>query len=158
MFFHMSSPITYNFLSFYSLLSSLIFAPSKDLQYIPRTLFRRSNLILCYFWRGYSLYNFQGLHGCVIHIMRCEYQHFERIYGSEDGRSSETLYPATIKEDITTPLWSSGQSSWLQIQRSRVRFSALPDFLRYSGSGTGSTQVSWVQLRGYLEKIVGAPV
>jgi hypothetical protein len=26
------------------------------------------------------------------------------------------------------PLWSSGQSSWLQIQRSRVRF--LPDFLR----------------------------
>jgi hypothetical protein len=27
-------------------------------------------------------------------------------------------------------LWSSGQSSWLQIQRSRVRFPALPDFLR----------------------------
>jgi hypothetical protein len=37
-------------------------------------------------------------------------------------------------------LWSSGQSFWLQIQRSRVRFSALPDFLRSSGSGTGSTQ------------------
>jgi hypothetical protein len=34
------------------------------------------------------------------------------------------------------PLWSSGQSSWLQIQRSRVRFPALPDFLRSSGSGT----------------------
>jgi hypothetical protein len=31
-------------------------------------------------------------------------------------------------------------SSWLQIQRSRVRFPALPDFLRSSGSGTGSTQ------------------
>jgi hypothetical protein len=28
----------------------------------------------------------------------------------------------------------------LQIQRSRVRFQALPDFLRSSGSGTGSTQ------------------
>jgi hypothetical protein len=28
------------------------------------------------------------------------------------------------------PLWSSGQSSWLQIQRSRARFPALPDFLR----------------------------
>jgi hypothetical protein len=28
------------------------------------------------------------------------------------------------------PLWSSGQSVWLQIQRSRVRFAALPDFLR----------------------------
>ena len=44
------------------------------------------------------------------------------------------------------PLWSSGQSFWLQIQRSRVRFSALPDFLSSSGSGTGSTQpreVNW---------------
>ena len=38
------------------------------------------------------------------------------------------------------PLWSSGQSLWLQIQRSRVRFPALPDFLSSSGSGTGSTQ------------------
>jgi hypothetical protein len=37
-------------------------------------------------------------------------------------------------------LWSSGQSFWLQIQRSQVRFPALPDFLRSSGSGTGSTQ------------------
>jgi hypothetical protein len=38
------------------------------------------------------------------------------------------------------PLWSSGQSFWLQIQRSQVRFPALPDFLSSSGSGTGSTQ------------------
>ena len=38
------------------------------------------------------------------------------------------------------PLWSSGQSFWLQIQRSRVRFPVLPDFLSSSGSGTGSTQ------------------
>jgi hypothetical protein len=38
------------------------------------------------------------------------------------------------------PLWTSGQSFWLQIQRSRVRFLALPDFLRSRGSGTGSTQ------------------
>ena len=37
-------------------------------------------------------------------------------------------------------LWSSGQSFWLQIQRSRVRSPALPDFLSSSGSGTGSTQ------------------
>jgi hypothetical protein len=37
-------------------------------------------------------------------------------------------------------LWSSGQTSWLQIQRSRVRFPALPDFLRSSESGMGSTQ------------------
>ena len=44
------------------------------------------------------------------------------------------------------PLWSGGQSFWLQIQRSRVRFPVLPDFLSISGSGTGSTQprdVNW---------------
>ena len=44
------------------------------------------------------------------------------------------------------PLWSSGQSFWLQIERSRVRFPALPDFLSSSGSGTGFTQsreVNW---------------
>ena len=44
------------------------------------------------------------------------------------------------------PLWSSGQSFWLQIQRSRFRFPALPDFLSSSWSGTGSTQpreVNW---------------
>jgi len=38
------------------------------------------------------------------------------------------------------PLWSSGQSFWLQIQGSRVRSPELPDFLSSSGSGTGSTQ------------------
>jgi hypothetical protein len=32
------------------------------------------------------------------------------------------------------PLWSSGQSSWLEIQRSCVRFPAQPDFLRSSWS------------------------
>ena len=38
------------------------------------------------------------------------------------------------------PLWSSGQGFWLQMQRSRVRFPVLPDFLSGSGSGTGCTQ------------------
>jgi hypothetical protein len=38
------------------------------------------------------------------------------------------------------PLWSSGQSFWLQIQRSRVRSPALPDFLSSCGYGTGSTE------------------
>ena len=41
---------------------------------------------------------------------------------------------------VLSPLWSSGQSFWLQIQRSRVRSPALPDFLSSSGSGTESTQ------------------
>jgi hypothetical protein len=38
------------------------------------------------------------------------------------------------------PLWSSGQSSWLLTQTSRVRFPELPDFLSSSVPGTGSTQ------------------
>jgi hypothetical protein len=42
--------------------------------------------------------------------------------------------------NVRRSLWSSGQSFWLQIQRSRVRFPALPDFLSSSGSGTGSTK------------------
>jgi hypothetical protein len=41
---------------------------------------------------------------------------------------------------VGLPLWSSGQSFWLQIKRSWVRFPAFPIFLRSSGSGTGSTQ------------------
>ena len=46
----------------------------------------------------------------------------------------------TISSSSSSSLWSSGQSFWLQIQRSRVRSPALPDFLSNSGSGTGSTQ------------------
>jgi hypothetical protein len=43
-------------------------------------------------------------------------------------------------EESRPPLWSSGHSSWLQIQRSGSGFdSSLPDFLRSSGPGTGST-------------------
>jgi hypothetical protein len=41
--------------------------------------------------------------------------------------------------DYRPPLWSSGQSFWLQIQRFQVRFLALPDFLRSRVSGRGST-------------------
>jgi hypothetical protein len=53
----------------------------------------------------------------------------------------EFNYDLTIVQSVArTPLWSSGQSSWLQIQRYRVRFPALPDFYESSGSGTGSTQ------------------
>jgi hypothetical protein len=44
---------------------------------------------------------------------------------------------------LWTPLWSSGQSSWLHTHRSRVRFPAPLDFLSSSGSGTGSTQPLW---------------
>jgi hypothetical protein len=50
----------------------------------------------------------------------------------------------TTREHLAPPLWSSSQSSWLQIQRSRVRFPALPDFVRSSGSGTRVHSASWV--------------
>jgi hypothetical protein len=55
--------------------------------------------------------------------------------------STEDIFTAPLCLPVhTPPLWSSGQSSWLQIQRSRLRFRALPDFLRNSRSVTGSTQ------------------
>jgi hypothetical protein len=38
-------------------------------------------------------------------------------------------------------LWPSGHSSWLQVHSSWVRFSALLDFLRSSGSKTGFTEL-----------------
>ena len=58
---------------------------------------------------------------------------------------------------VVWPPWSSGQSFWLQIQRSRVRSPTLPDFLSSSGSGTESTQPREVKLRSYLNKKVAAP-
>jgi hypothetical protein len=41
---------------------------------------------------------------------------------------------------VRPPLWSSGHSSWATDPEVWVRFQALPDFLRSSGSGTGSIQ------------------
>jgi hypothetical protein len=41
---------------------------------------------------------------------------------------------------VRPPLWASGQTSWLQTQRSRVPFPALTDFLSSSRSGKGSIQ------------------
>ena len=66
------------------------------------------------------------------------------------------LFPLRLPP-LRPPLWSSGQSFWLQIQRSRVRSPALPDFLSSSGSGTGSTRPREVKLRSYLNKKVAAP-
>ena len=63
----------------------------------------------------------------------------------KEARPQWLKFPETVSQ-LGPPLWSSGQSFWLQIQRSRVRFPALPDFLSSSGYGTGSTQprdVNW---------------
>jgi hypothetical protein len=54
-------------------------------------------------------------------------------------------------------LWSSGQSFWLQIQRSRVRFPALPSFLRSRGLERVHS-ASWGLLRSYFNEKVAAPV
>jgi hypothetical protein len=42
---------------------------------------------------------------------------------------------------LRLPLWPNGQSSCLNIQRSRVRFLALPHFLRSSGPENGSISI-----------------
>jgi hypothetical protein len=58
----------------------------------------------------------------VSHLMTKRYEQFPLVH-------------KRTKQHTPAPsLWSSGQSSWLQIQRSWVRFPALPDFLRSSES------------------------
>jgi hypothetical protein len=67
---------------------------------------------------------------------------------NERPASSEIIsriYPVLHVTLNKPSLWSSGQSSWLQNLRSRVRFPAPLDFLSSSGSGMGPTQP-----RGYI--------
>jgi hypothetical protein len=66
----------------------------------------------------------------------------EQISINFDTGISIRSYPADfifvqIVQTQVPPLWSSGQSFWLQIQRSQVRFPALPDFLRSRGVWNG---------------------
>ena len=64
------------------------------------------------------------------------------MYGSSTVRAPIYVSRITVFVIVQNgpPLWFSGQSFWLQIQKSRVRSPALPDFLSSSGSRTGSTQ------------------
>jgi hypothetical protein len=48
-------------------------------------------------------------------------------------------------------LWSSGQSSWLQIQRPRLDSRRYQIFLQVVGLENGVQSASWVQLRSYLD-------
>jgi hypothetical protein len=49
------------------------------------------------------------------------------------------FFSVVLTKESVTALWSSGQSSWLQKPRFRVRFSVVPNFLSSSGSATGFT-------------------
>jgi len=53
---------------------------------------------------------------------------YAMLYSSRLISKRDTLYLTQVVCVMRPPLWSSGQSFWLQIQRSRVRFPALPDF------------------------------
>jgi hypothetical protein len=55
------------------------------------------------------------------------------------------------------PLWSSGQSSWLQIQISGFDSQCYQIFWEVVGLEQGSLSL-WVQLRSYLKKKVAGPV
>jgi hypothetical protein len=74
-------------------------------------------------------------------LMQWKLTHFLRAKKTDTKTTPVILFDfkGIIAED-RPHLWSSGQSYWLQILRSRVRFPALPDFLRSNGSGTWSTQ------------------
>ena len=79
------------------------------------------------------------------HRSSIETKYQERRYSklTRIKKNSVTLVPKrTIPTERPPPVGEvSGQSFWLQIQRSRVRFPALPEFLSSIGSGTGSSYV-----------------
>jgi hypothetical protein len=62
------------------------------------------------------------------------------VNSSLDQMSVRTMRELITVNHFDLKLWSSGQRSWLQTLRSRVRLPALTDFPSSSGSGTGSTQ------------------
>jgi hypothetical protein len=57
------------------------------------------------------------------------------------ARAGSGKFAMDLFNYLLPPLSPNGQNSWLQIQRSEVRFHELSDFLRNSGFGMGSTQL-----------------
>jgi hypothetical protein len=64
----------------------------------------------------------------------------EAVKGIQFKQICRLKYSTRFTSVSRPPLWSNGQSSWLQTQRYRVRLPALADFLCSSVSATGSTQ------------------
>ena len=81
--------------------------------------------------------NFFGSIGLRVSLVPRKHGLYDEAVPTTGQASTSDKYLLVIP---AAPLWSSGQSFWLQIQRSRVRFPALQDFLCGSGSGTGCTQ------------------
>jgi hypothetical protein len=80
---------------------------------------------------------------------------FIAFFRSSSYISFTCLYFLLVLMFIGPPLWSLGQSSWLQIQRSRVRF---PCPTRFPEKWNGVHSASWRQLGSYLNEKVMAPV
>jgi hypothetical protein len=69
---------------------------------------------------------------CVFHsVVLCSYEDSIRLF---------LFYIWWMVAVFCYLVFNSYNISWLQIQRFRVRFLALPDLMKNSGSGTGSTQ------------------
>jgi hypothetical protein len=96
-----------------------------------------------------------GMLPCISECTSCSpygYQLSERtqfLFGTTYGlpRAISTRSRIAMCVAFIARVWNrmytgvpTASGSWLQINRSGVRFPALPDFLRSSGSGTGSTQ------------------
>jgi hypothetical protein len=79
---------------------------------------------------------------CIIYILHDTSNNIKEWIATEPFDLVDAFYTNTDhkKFEYWGNLGSSGQSFWLQIQTSRVRFPALPDILKSSGSATGSTQ------------------
>jgi hypothetical protein len=71
------------------------------------------------------------------------------------------ILPFSANDTLSWQKWNKyrlcGQSFRLQIQRSRVRFPALPHFLRRGGFWNGVHSASWGQLRSYLNEKIASP-
>jgi len=88
-------------------------------------------------YRFHAVANLTTYRPTTISIEDAYFRRVIIIYNSRTHDTSIVPNPQIVRLPCR---YSSGQSFWLQIQRSRVRFPALPDFLSSSGSGTGSTQ------------------
>jgi hypothetical protein len=83
-------------------------------------------------WATIKQHLLLGGHHCTVHFVLSTPRHIVVVVANL-RLSKVTFYFSIISMEVRPPLWSSCQRSWLQIQRSRVRFLALTDFLEVLG-------------------------